>query len=69
MNENLISQLVDMGFPINASKRAAHFSGGDLEAAMNWLCTNIDDPDYNTGTPEFNKTYKNNKYLTFKMDF
>ena len=49
MNENLVSQLVEMGFPINASKRGAYFSGGDLEAAMNWLCSHIDDPDYNTG--------------------
>jgi len=50
MNEAVISQLVDMGFPINACKRAAFNSNNDLEAAMNWLCSHIDDADYNTGT-------------------
>ena len=49
MNEEIVAQLVDMGFPINACKRAVYFSNNDLEAAMNWLCSNIDDPDYNTG--------------------
>ena len=42
---DLVAQLVDMGFPLNACKRAAYFANNDLEAAMNWLCSNIDDPD------------------------
>ena len=51
---DLVAQLVDMGFPSNACKRAAYFANNDLEAAMNWLCSNIDEPDYNTGN---NRSY------------
>ena len=45
-----MDSLLEMGFPINASKRAMYFSNDNVEAAMNWLCTHIDDPDYDTGT-------------------
>ena len=38
-----------MGFPVNAAKRAWYYSDGNVEAAMNWLCSHMDDPDYNTG--------------------
>ena len=40
---------MDMGFPVNACKRATYLSDNNVEAAMNWLCSNLDDPDYNTG--------------------
>ena len=45
-----MESLIEMGFPSNACKRAMYFSDGNIEAAMNWLCSHMDDPDYNTGT-------------------
>ena len=44
-----MESLIEMGFPSNACKRAMYFSDGNIEAAMNWLCSHMDDPDYNTG--------------------
>ena len=47
--EKEMESLIEMGFPSNACKRAMYFSDGNIEAAMNWLCSHMDDPDYNTG--------------------
>ena len=47
-----MESLIEMGFPSNACKRAMYYSDGNIEAAMNWLCSHMDDPDYNTGTPK-----------------
>ena len=47
-----MDSLIEMGFPSNACKRAMYFSDGNIEAAMNWLCSHMDDPDYNTGAFE-----------------
>lgn len=44
-----MESLIEMGFPSNACKRAMYYSDGNIEAAMNWLCSHMDDPDYNTG--------------------
>ena len=44
-----MESLIEMGFPVNAAKRAWYYSDGNVEAAMNWLCSHMDDPDYNTG--------------------
>ena len=44
-----MESLIEMGFPVNAAKRAWYYSDGNVEAAMNWLCAHMDDPDYNTG--------------------
>merc|ERR1712235_82694 len=43
-----MESLIEMGFPSNACKRAMYYSDGNIEAAMNWLCAHMDDPDYNT---------------------
>ncbi|XP_065200121.1 ubiquitin carboxyl-terminal hydrolase 5 isoform X1 [Planococcus citri] len=44
-NEALLAQLMDMGFPIDACKRALHFTKNEnLENATNWLMEHIDDP-------------------------
>ena len=47
MNQAAVEQLVMMGFPVNASRRALFNSANNVEMAMDWLCTHIDDPDYN----------------------
>ena len=44
-----MESLIEMGFPVNAAKRAWYYSDGNVEAAMNWLCSHMDDADYNTG--------------------
>merc|ERR1711892_876922 len=43
-----MESLIEMGFPVNAAKRAWYYSDGNVEAAMNWLCGHMDDADYNT---------------------
>lgn len=47
MDQTAVEQLVMMGFPVNASRRALFNSANNVEMAMDWLCTHIDDPDYN----------------------
>ena len=47
MDQAAVEQLVMMGFPVNASRRALFNSANNVEMAMDWLCTHIDDPDYN----------------------
>lgn len=34
-----------MGFGVNAAKRALTETANDLEAAQNWILTNMDNPD------------------------
>lgn len=44
-NESHLNQLVDMGFPLEACKRALHSTQNEsLEVATNWLMEHIDDP-------------------------
>lgn len=44
VNEDLLAQLLDMGFPdVRARKSLVH--GGSLEGAMNWLAEHQDDAD------------------------
>ena len=52
-----MESLIEMGFPSNACKRAMYFSDGNIEAAMNWLCSHMDDPDYNTGTSKLGQNW------------
>jgi len=48
-----LTQLMDMGFSINSSKRALVAVGGsDLEAATNWVFEHNMDPDFNDPLPE-----------------
>lgn len=43
--EATVSQLVDMGFPTDACRRAVfHTKNTGVEAAMNWVMEHIDDP-------------------------
>ena len=46
MEQAAVEQLVMMGFPVNASRRALFNSANNVEMAMDWLCTHIDDADY-----------------------
>lgn len=53
LDENALSQLMDMGFTLNSSKRALSAVGGaNLEAAMNWVFEHNMDPDFNDPLPE-----------------
>ncbi|KAG5293569.1 ubiquitin carboxyl-terminal hydrolase [Histoplasma capsulatum G186AR] len=45
-NHNALDQLLAMGFPEVRSKKALHATGNaNVEAAMNWLITHMEDPD------------------------
>ena len=37
VDEMLLAQLLDMGFPENRAIRSLHFGGGDLDGAITWL--------------------------------
>jgi ubiquitin carboxyl-terminal hydrolase 5/13 len=46
VNTDLLSQLLGMGFPQVRCEKALYLTGNsDLEAAMNWLLSHMDDPD------------------------
>lgn len=45
MDEAVVSQLVDMGFPRNACVKGVYFSNNTgIETAMNWVMEHMDDP-------------------------
>ncbi|KAL2844294.1 hypothetical protein BJY01DRAFT_215023 [Aspergillus pseudoustus] len=46
VNTDLLSQLLGMGFPEIRCEKALYLTGNsDMEAAMNWLLSHMDDPD------------------------
>jgi ubiquitin carboxyl-terminal hydrolase 5/13 len=49
LNENVIQQLVDMGFSREGSRRAAYHTrdANDAEAAVNWCMAHMEDDDFN----------------------
>nr|XP_033781358.1 ubiquitin carboxyl-terminal hydrolase 5 isoform X1 [Geotrypetes seraphini] len=50
LDEAVIIQLVEMGFPMEACRKAVYFTGNSgVEAAMNWVMSHMDDPDF--GSP------------------
>lgn len=45
LDESVIIQLVEMGFPMDACRKAVYYTGNSgVEAAMNWVMSHIDDP-------------------------
>ena len=45
IDEGTVSQLMDMGFPIEACKKAVFNTGNNgVEVAMNWVMEHMDDP-------------------------
>jgi ubiquitin carboxyl-terminal hydrolase 5/13 len=47
INEEIVSQLVEMGFPHNACVKGVHFTkNAGVEMAMNWVMEHMDDPDF-----------------------
>jgi len=44
VDEAVVSQLMDMGFPRNACLKGVHFTNNTgIEAAMNWVMEHMDD--------------------------
>lgn len=53
IDEGALGQLMDMGFNMNACKRALIAVGGsNVDAAMNWVFEHNDDPDFSDPLPE-----------------
>ncbi|NIG58528.1 Ubiquitin carboxyl-terminal hydrolase 5 [Pontoporia blainvillei] len=47
LDESVIIQLVEMGFPMDACRKAVYYTGNSgAEAAMNWVMSHMDDPDF-----------------------
>uniref|UniRef100_A0A8C0H4G0 Ubiquitin carboxyl-terminal hydrolase n=1 Tax=Chelonoidis abingdonii TaxID=106734 RepID=A0A8C0H4G0_CHEAB len=47
LDESVIIQLVEMGFPMDACRKAVYYTGNSgAEAAMNWIMSHMDDPDF-----------------------
>lgn len=45
LDESVIIQLVEMGFPMDACRKAVYYTGNSgAEAAMNWVMSHMDDP-------------------------
>lgn len=46
VNQNLLTQMLEMGFPKNRAVRSLHYSGAEVvEQAITWFTENEDDPD------------------------
>jgi ubiquitin carboxyl-terminal hydrolase 5/13 len=48
INENLVNQLVEMGYPYHACRRALFHTSQQLEMALEWLMSHLDDVDFNS---------------------
>lgn len=50
LNEAIVSQLMDMGFPLEGCKRAVYNTRetNDYESAANWACTHMEDSDFSS---------------------
>ncbi|XP_039619727.1 ubiquitin carboxyl-terminal hydrolase 5 isoform X1 [Polypterus senegalus] len=47
LDESVVTQLAEMGFPLDACRKAVFFTGNSgAEAAMNWVMSHMDDPDF-----------------------
>ncbi|XP_066935600.1 ubiquitin carboxyl-terminal hydrolase 5-like [Clytia hemisphaerica] len=47
INEGFVAQLMDMGFPLEACKKAVHYTNNQgVEAAMNWVFEHSQDVDF-----------------------
>lgn len=58
-NEEFVNQLMDMGFPLEACKKAVHFTNNQgVEAAMNWVFDHSQDDDFALPLQVASKTKK-----------
>lgn len=49
LDESVVFQLVEMGFPMEACKKAVfNTNNSGLESAMNWVMEHMEDPDFNS---------------------
>ncbi|KAJ8354940.1 hypothetical protein SKAU_G00225070 [Synaphobranchus kaupii] len=47
LDESTVSQLQEMGFPLEACRKAVYYTGNSgIDAAMNWVMGHMDDPDF-----------------------
>ncbi|KAJ0066364.1 hypothetical protein NL108_011163, partial [Boleophthalmus pectinirostris] len=47
LDDSTVSQLCEMGFPLEACRKAVYYTGNSgIDAAMNWVMTHMDDPDF-----------------------
>ena len=45
LDEGVVSQLMDIGFPLEGCKKAVfHTKNSGVEAAMNWVMEHMEDP-------------------------
>ncbi|MFT7815976.1 ubiquitin carboxyl-terminal hydrolase 5 isoform X1 [Arapaima gigas] len=47
LDDSTVSQLCEMGFPLEACRKAVYYTGNTgIDAAMNWVMGHMDDPDF-----------------------
>ncbi|CAB1456301.1 unnamed protein product [Pleuronectes platessa] len=47
LDDSTLSQLCEMGFPLEACRKAVYYTGNTgTDAAMNWIMGHMDDPDF-----------------------
>lgn len=45
LDDSTVSHLCEMGFPLEACRRAVYYTGNTgIDAATNWIMSHIDDP-------------------------
>ena len=45
LDDSTVSQLCEMGFPLEACRKAVYYTGNTgIDAAMNWVMGHMDDP-------------------------
>uniref|UniRef100_A0A8C7MKE9 Ubiquitin carboxyl-terminal hydrolase n=1 Tax=Oncorhynchus kisutch TaxID=8019 RepID=A0A8C7MKE9_ONCKI len=49
LDDSTVSQLCEMGFPLEACRKAVYYTGNTgIDAAMNWVMGHMDDPDFSS---------------------
>ncbi|KAF3692088.1 Ubiquitin carboxyl-terminal hydrolase 5 [Channa argus] len=47
LDDSTVSQLCEMGFPLEACRKAVYYTGNTgIDAATNWIMSHMDDPDF-----------------------
>jgi len=66
---NLLKELMDIGFPPNACKRALYFTENrNLEAATNWVMEHIADSDFDEPFVPPGVDVKSSKLIRFSIE-
>ncbi len=59
LDDSTVSQLCEMGFPLEACRKAVYYTGNTgIDAAMNWVMGHMEDPGKYTHVCQLRKAIK-----------